>query len=67
MKFLILDSVIQRLVFLVKGKNLDFMKSELESSEISANEWLSLNQFVHELKQIDSPCMSVYYTSGKEK
>ena len=43
------------------------MKSELESSEISANEWLSLNQFVHELKQIDSPCMSVYYTSGKEK
>ena len=42
------------------------MKSELESSEISSNEWLSLNQFVHELKQIDSPCMSVYYTSGKE-
>ena len=43
------------------------MKSELESIEISANEWLSLNQFVHELKQIDSPCISVYYTSGKEK
>lgn len=42
------------------------MKSELESSEISSNEWLSLNQFVHELKQIDSTCMSVYYTSGKE-
>ena len=58
--------MLQRLVFLVKEKT-NFMKSELESSEISANEWLSLNQFVHELKQIDSPCMSVYYTSGKEK
>ena len=42
------------------------MKSDLELSEISSNEWLSLNQFVHELKKIDSPCMSVYYTKGKE-
>ena len=56
----------QRLVFLVKDKT-HSMKSGLESSEISANEWLSLNQFVHELKQMDFPCMSVYYTSGKEK
>ena len=36
-------------------------------SEISPNEWLSINQFVHELKQIDVPCVSVYYPYGKGK
>ena len=43
------------------------MQNELEYTEISASEWFSLNHFVHELKQIDSPCISVYYTTGKEK
>ena len=43
------------------------MKNELESIEISPDEWLSLNQFVHELKQINFPCLSVFYPLGKEK
>jgi len=37
----------------------------LELSEISHSEWLSLNQFFHEIKQIDSQCVSVYYPYGK--
>jgi peptide chain release factor subunit 1 len=37
----------------------------LESSEISSAEWLSLNQFLYEVKQIDAPCVSVYYPYGK--
>ena len=37
----------------------------MESSEISSEEWLSLNQFLYEVKQIDSPCVSVYYPYGK--
>ncbi len=41
------------------------MKMNLESSEISPTEWLSLNQFQHEVKQIDSSCVSVYYPYGK--
>jgi len=35
------------------------------SSEISSTEWLSLNQFLYEVKQIGSPCVSVYYPYGK--
>jgi len=35
------------------------------SSEISSAEWLSLNQFLYEVKQIDSPCVSLYYPYGK--
>ena len=38
---------------------------KLESSEISSAEWLSLNQFLHEVKQIDSSSVSVYYPFGK--
>ena len=34
-------------------------------SEISQSEWFSLNQFLHELKQNDSRCVSVYYPYGK--
>ena len=34
-------------------------------SEISPSEWLSLNQFVQELKEINSKCISVYYPYGK--
>lgn len=34
-------------------------------SEISSSEWLSLNQFLYEVKQIDSKCVSVYYPYGK--
>ena len=41
------------------------MKNNLESSEISSSEWLSLNQFLYEVKQIDSTCVSVYYPYGK--
>jgi len=41
------------------------VKRNLEYSEISATEWLSLNQFLYEIKQINSPCISVYYQYGK--
>ncbi len=37
------------------------------NSEISPSEWLSINQFLHEIKQIDAACISVYYPYGKEK
>ena len=36
-----------------------------EHSEISSAEWLSVNQFLYEVKQIDSACISVYYPYGK--
>lgn len=52
------------LVFLRK-KKCKYMKNNLESSEISSSEWLSLNQFLHEIKQINSSCVSVYYPYGK--
>jgi len=41
------------------------VKNNAGSSEISSAEWLSLNQFLYEVKQIDSPCVSVYYPYGK--
>ena len=41
------------------------MKNNAASPEISPTEWLSLNQFLYELKQVDSPCVSVYYPYGK--
>ncbi len=41
------------------------MKKNLESSEISSSEWFTLNQFLHDVKQIDSTCISVYYPYGK--
>jgi len=41
------------------------VKNNLESIEISSTEWYSLNQFLYEIKQIDSPCVSVYYPYGK--
>jgi len=41
------------------------VKNNTDSSEISSAEWLSLNQFLYEIKQIDSPCVSVYYPYGK--
>ena len=41
------------------------VKNNLESIEISSAEWYSLNQFLYEIKQIDSPCVSVYYPYGK--
>ena len=43
------------------------MKSDLESSEISSTEWLSLNQSLHELKQVNSKCLSIFYPLHKEK
>ncbi|MCV0431220.1 MAG: peptide chain release factor 1 [Nitrosopumilus sp.] len=37
----------------------------LESSEISPSEWLAINQFLNDLKQIRATCISVYYPYGK--
>jgi len=41
------------------------MKNNLESSEIPSSEWLSLNRFLYEIKQINFTCISVYYPYGK--
>ena len=41
------------------------MTSHTEPSEISSSEWLSLNQFLQELKKINTQCISVYYPYGK--
>jgi len=41
------------------------VKNNTGPSEISSAEWLSLNQFLYQVKQIDSPCVSVYYPYGK--
>ena len=41
------------------------MKKSPESSEVSPAEWLALSRFLYEVKQIDSPCVSVYYPYGK--
>jgi peptide chain release factor subunit 1 len=41
------------------------MTNNPEYSEISPSEWLSLNRFLYEIKQIDSACVSVYYPYGK--
>jgi len=41
------------------------MTSHTEPSEISSSEWLSLNQFLQELKEIHTQCISVYYPYGK--
>ena len=38
---------------------------KITHSEISQSEWFSLNQFLHELKQNNSRCVSVYYPYGK--
>ncbi len=43
------------------------MKDALDLSKISPSEWLSLNQFFLKIKQIDFPCVSVYYPYGKGK
>lgn len=41
------------------------MKTHLGSSEITPLEWISVNQFLHEIKNIDSQCISVYYSYSK--
>lgn len=43
------------------------MKKASETSMIEPSEWLSLNQFIHDIKQVDSQCISVYYPYGKGK
>ena len=48
-----------------KRKKARLVRNNLEPSEISSAEWLSLNQFLYEVKQIDSACISVYYPYGK--
>lgn len=40
------------------------MKNNL-NIDISPSEWLSVNQFLYEVKQIDTSCVSVYYPYGK--
>ena len=42
------------------------MKNKL-ISEVSSTEWLSLNQFFFDIKQVNSRCVSVYYPYGKGK
>jgi len=39
--------------------------SVFEFSEIQPSEWLSINQFVLELKEVKGQCVSVYYPYGK--
>ena len=41
--------------------------NDLESPDVSPNEWLSLNQFLHELKQVNTECVSVFYPYGSGK
>ena len=41
------------------------MKKNSETSEISSSEWLSINQFLFEVKQVDFACVSIYYPYGK--
>ena len=41
------------------------VKNNQELSEITSVEWLALNQFLCELKEIDFQCVSVYYPYGK--
>ena len=41
------------------------MTSHADPSKISSSEWLSLNQFLQELKEINTQCISVYYPYGK--
>lgn len=41
------------------------MKKNTTDSIIESAEWLSLNQFLYDLKQVDSQCISVYYPYGK--
>ncbi|MCV0401755.1 MAG: peptide chain release factor 1 [Nitrosopumilus sp.] len=43
------------------------MKTPLGPLEISPLEWMSINQFLYEIKKIDSPCITVYYPYGKGK
>ena len=50
---------------ITKVISLNFMTNYSTLSEISPSEWLSLNQFVQELKEINSKCISVYYPYGK--
>ena len=41
------------------------MNDAIKPSEIPPFEWISINQFLHEIKNIDSQCISVYYPYGK--
>lgn len=41
------------------------MKKNAGDSIIQSTEWLSLNQFLYDLKQVDSQCVSVYYPYGR--
>lgn len=43
------------------------MIDELQSCEISPSEWISINQFIQEIKKINFPCITVYYPFGKDK
>ena len=49
------------MIYLQKAKKLE----NNPKFEISPSEWLSLNRFLYEVKQIKSDCVSVYYPYGK--
>ncbi len=44
---------------------IEHVETNTKSSEVTPSEWLSINQFLYEIKQIDSECVSVYYPYGK--
>jgi len=41
------------------------VKNNRNPDEIPPDEWMSINQFLYEIKSIDSPCISIYYPYGK--
>ncbi len=43
------------------------MANYSEPSQITPSEWLLLNQFLYEIKKVNSPCISVYYPYGSGK
>ena len=51
----------------LRKKKTKLVKTNADSSEISPSEWLSLNRFLHEIRQVELPCVSVYYPYGKGK
>ena len=67
--FYLLSSLLSVIVYvcILRKKERKCMNDNLEPSEVSPSEWLSLNQFLFKIKQVNSPCVSVYYPYGKGK
>jgi peptide chain release factor subunit 1 len=60
-----LNKILPKALVFLQTKKLIIVKTDLEISEITPLEWISINQFLHEVKKIDSQCISVYYPYGK--